>query len=374
MLQDKRVLVVDDVATVRFYLSRVLGARGAQVETAASGGEFRSLIAQGHSYDLVILDLLLPDADGIELLRELRRLNTETTVVMLTAMGGVKSAAKAIREGADGYFEKQDLIVGGNYDEFVRALEGAMERRAGIVAQKQLEQLRADFYAMITHDLRNPISTALLSLELLMEGGVGPLTPEQREILTIIKDCVEKTLNLINDYLDFSQIEAGYLHLKRAETDLRELVEESARLAAVQAQAKDQALSYELPPEPVVGWVDRERLRQVFDNLLSNAIKYTPKGGRVDISLSTEDGWAVIQISDTGMGIQPDLLPEIFAKYHRLGDRRRRKIQGTGLGLFIVKHLVEAHGGTVDAQSEGVPGKGSTFTIRIPLHPNSVQS
>ena len=154
MFEGKRVLTVDDSATIRVFLHTLLQARGAQVEEAANGQQAVALWDAGHQYDLVILDLLLPDTDGIKLLQRLREHDDESAVVMLTGMGGIKSATAAVQKGADGYIEKQDLSVGGDSTEFFYALEQAMDRRDGIVAQKQLQQVKADFYSMVTHDLR----------------------------------------------------------------------------------------------------------------------------------------------------------------------------------------------------------------------------
>jgi len=282
-------------------------------------------------------------------------------------MGGIKAAAAAVRLGADGYIEKQDLSIDGDQTEFFYALEQALEHRAGLVAQKQLVQIKTDFYSMVTHDLRNPAGAVLLSLQLLLDGEGGELTPAQRELVGIAQDATERLHKLINDYLDFAKIDAGYLRLDLGEAELGDLVESSVRLAGLQAQAREQTLSLDLPSEPVYAVVDRERLKQVLENLISNAIKYTPKGGQITVQLRVEDSHAIFRVSDTGMGIPREQLPALFSKYHRVPGTATRAIRGTGLGLLIVKEIVEAHGGTVSAESEGVPGKGSTFTVRIPL-------
>jgi signal transduction histidine kinase len=118
-----------------------------------------------------------------------------------------------------------------------------------------------------------------------------------------------------------------------------------------------------------MAWADAERMKQVFDNLLSNAVKYTPEGGQISVRLSEDpqSGQAVFRVRDTGRGIPRDQLPALFTKYHRVPGQATRGIRGTGLGLLIVKEIVEAHGGNVQVESEGIPGKGTTFTIRIPL-------
>ena len=273
MFEGKRVLTVDDSATIRIFLRNLLQARGAVVEEAGSGEEAIALWNSGKKFDLVILDLLLPDSDGISLLQLLRRINDESAVVMLTGMGGIKSAMAAVQKGADGYIEKQDLSVGGDSAEFFYALEQAMERRDGIVAQKQLHQIKADFYSMVTHDLRNPAGVITLSLNMLLNDAAGPLTPDQHELVRMAQAASDKMLGLINDYLDYAKIDAGYLRLDLSETDLSEVVQSCIRLAEVQARSRQQTLSVDLAAGPLLAHADGERLKQVIDNLLSNAVK-----------------------------------------------------------------------------------------------------
>ena len=371
MFEGKRVLTVDDSATIRIFLRNLLQARGAVVEEAGSGEEAIALWNSGKKFDLVILDLLLPDSDGISLLQLLRRINDESAVVMLTGMGGIKSAMAAVQKGADGYIEKHDLSIGGDSAEFFYALEQAMERRDGIVAQKQLHQIKADFYSMVTHDLRNPAGVISLSLNMLLNDAAGPLTPDQHELVRMAQAASDKMLGLINDYLDYAKIDAGYLRLDLSETDLSEVVQSCIRLAEVQARSRQQTLSVDLAAGPLLAHADGERLKQVIDNLLSNAVKYTPEGGQISLKLSqdTERDQAIFRISDTGRGIPKEQLPMLFTKYHRVPGQATRGIRGTGLGLLIVKEIVEAHGGNIQADSEGVPGLGTTFVVRIPLTP-----
>ncbi len=366
MLNAQCVLTIDDSDTIRAYLRNVLTPLVVTVEGAATGQEGLKKCAEGQ-YDLVLLDLMLPDIDGIAVLEQIREKNDESTVVMLTSHGGIKSAIAAVQRGADGYIQKQDITASSDHAEFLYALEQAASHRAGIMAQKQLEQVRADFYSMVTHDLRNPTSLILNATEMLVGDGIGSLTSEQQELVSIVQGSADKLSRLINDYLDFSKIDAGYLRLDLGEVDLRQIVEASTHPARLQARVRQQALILDLPPDPVPACADAERLKQVLDNLLSNAMKYTPEGGHVTVQLRAQDGLAVFRVSDTGMGIPPEQLSALFTKYHRVPGEATRGIRGTGLGLLIVKEISEAHGGAVHAKSEGVPGKGTTFVVSIPL-------
>ena len=362
---DARVLTVDDSRAVRVFLWEILTRHGARVDEAATGTEALERAAAEH-YDLILLDLILPDVDGIEVLSRIRERDDETPIVMLTGAGGVESATAAVRQGADGYIEKQHLDAGGDDTAFVHALRQAVEHRAGFVAQKQLQQLKADFYSMVTHDLRNPAGNVWGIVRMLLSGKAGPLTPQQTQLLGIAQSSASKLVGLINDYLDYAKIDAGFLRLEPRDAELTEVVRASIRQAEPQAEVRGQTLEVSLPGEPVAARVDPERLEQVLDNLVSNAIKYTPDGGRIAVALERHDGEAVLRVSDTGRGIPPGEISALFGRYHRVPGETTRQIKGTGLGLLIVKQIVEAHGGTVCADSEG-EGKGTTFTVTLPL-------
>ncbi len=371
MLDAKRVLIVDDSSTIRLYLRAVLTQGGAITQEATCGEEALQIVRSNPAYDLILLDLILPDLDGIEVLHQLRTIDESTAVVVLTGMGGIKSATAAVREGADGYMEKRDLALGSDHTEFYYALQQAMEHRAGLVAQRQLQQFKTDFYSMITHDLRNPAGSVQLALELLDGGDTEGLNAGQLQLLSLARQAAEQLNNLINDYLDFAKIDAGFLRIEPAKAEMTDLLASAARLATVQAESRRQRLTLHSPPAPLHAWVDAQRLKQVLENLISNAIKYTPEGGAIDVTLAGDGDWITVDVQDTGLGISPAQMGDLFAKYHRGTSRSVRAIRGTGLGLYVVKEIVEAHGGTITARSEGVPGKGSVFTLCIPQRPRA---
>jgi DNA-binding NtrC family response regulator len=176
----KRVLTIDDAETIRTYLRNVLASKGAVVDGAATGQEGLAMCAR-QTYDLILLDLLLPDVDGIEVLKTIRAADNTSTIVMVTGHGGIRSAIAALQMGADGYIEKQDITsTARDHIEFLYALMQAIDHRAGIVAQGQLEKIRADFYSMVTHDLRSPSSVILTSVQMLTDNLGEPLTAAGR--------------------------------------------------------------------------------------------------------------------------------------------------------------------------------------------------
>ncbi len=365
-LAGQRVLTVDDSRAIRAFLQEILEPHVASVVLTADAAETRAVFGSGGAFDLVLLDLILPDTDGMHLLRELREIDSDCAIVMITGAGGVHSATAAVLEGADGYIEKQHLTTAGENAQFFYALAQAVEHRAGVVAARRLEAMKADFYSMITHDLRNPAGNVLVSLKMLLSGKAGPLEPKQTNLAQLAYRSAEKFVALINDYLDYAKIDAGYLRLDPAEADLAAVVRSSVEQGGMQADVKRLAITLEAP-ESIPALIDAAKMEQVFDNLISNAIKYTGEDGSISVRVVAADGHARITVSDTGDGISAADLGVLFTKYHRVPGQQVAKIQGTGLGLLIIKEIVEAHGGTVRAESDGIPGKGSTFTVELPL-------
>jgi signal transduction histidine kinase len=358
----RRVLSVDDSSLVRSALRRIFSESGAGIEEARNGTEALERFKEIGKYDLVLLDVNMPDMTGIELLPRLRERSTEITVVMLTSEDDVKTAIAAIQQGADGYIQKQDLPLEGDRSAFFHALEQARETRAGIVARQQLESLKADFYSMVTHDLKNPTSIIQLALE--QVGDASALTDNQRRALEVAGGAAQDLLRLVTEYLDYASIDAGYLNLERVPENFARIVRDSAERARLLADKRSQVLSVDVPDEVVVS-VDAARVSQVLENLISNAVKYTPEGGLVVVRLTSSEAFVKFSVTDTGNGIPADQIGRLFKRYQRLPGESRRS-SGTGLGLVIVKAIVEAHGGRVWAESAGI-GEGSTFSFELPL-------
>ena len=216
----------------------------------------------------------------------------------------------------------------------------------------------------VSHDLRTPLTHLRGAAEMALAGP--PDLDRYREALA---DCVEeadRVLVMLNTLMDISEAESGAMQLRSEPVRLAEVVGRAVDLYRDVAEAKGVALEVRLKPdttpvEDVVVMGDRARLEQVAANLIDNAVKYTPSGGRVDVTVGLEDGQAVLSVRDTGVGISPDELPRIWDRLFR-GDSSRTE-RGLGLGLSFVRAIVEAHGGTVEVQSE--PGSGSTFTVRL---------
>ena len=228
---------------------------------------------------------------------------------------------------------------------------------------KGLDRLKDEFVASVSHELRTPLTSIRGYLELVLDGEAGELKPEQRNFLAVVDRNTERLLRLVSDLLDVAQIESGRLALDVDEEDLSQFVAEAVE--AARPVALDRGIDLELQTNGGARVrIDRTRLAQVLDNLLSNALKFTDPGGRVDVRVSAPNGVVAVEVADTGMGISPDEQAKLFQRFYRTAAAGEHAIPGTGLGLWISKAIVEAHGGEIAVDS-GV-GRGTTFRVELP--------
>jgi len=243
-----------------------------------------------------------------------------------------------------------------------------------LFAIAQAERRRADeanrakdeFLAVVSHELRTPLN-AILGWARMLVGGMTPPDKTQKALQTIERNARTQA-QLIEDLLDYSRIITGKLRLEREPFDVARMVESALEVVAPAAAAKGVHLTPRLDPEIGVVSGDPTRLQQAVWNLLTNAVKFTSKGGHVEVALESGDGAWVVSVSDDGAGIAPEFLPYVFDRFRQAEMGAKRRFGGLGLGLSIVRHIVELHGGTVDALSDG-SGAGATFRMRIPLMP-----
>jgi signal transduction histidine kinase/CheY-like chemotaxis protein len=239
----------------------------------------------------------------------------------------------------------------------------AREQRAREEAEAA-NRMKDEFLATLSHELRTPLNAVLGWAVTLRTARVDAATSARA--LEAIERNARAQSQLIEDLLDISRIVSGKLRLEVRVMDPITVVEAAIEAMRPAAAVKDQALVTTLDPRAGPVWADPDRLQQVVWNLLSNAIKFTPKGGRVEVSLRQVDGSVEIAVSDTGQGIAPELLPHVFERFRQADSSSTRKQGGLGIGLALVRHLVELHGGVVTAESPGV-GQGATFRARLPL-------
>jgi PAS domain S-box-containing protein len=245
-----------------------------------------------------------------------------------------------------------------------RRKEAELDRLA---AAEEANRLKDEFLATLSHELRTPLNAILGWIDILQSGALT--TERARVALDVIARNARLQAQLIEDILDVSRIITGKLDVERSPVAIPPLIETAvAGVAPIAASKKitvSTAIADDLPP--VEG--DSRRLHQVLNNILSNAVKFTPEGGRVSLECRADDEWLQIEARDSGGGISPDFLPHVFERFRQADSRSTRRHGGLGLGLAIARHLVERHGGTIRADSEGA-GRGATITIRLPTVPD----
>jgi two-component system CheB/CheR fusion protein len=229
--------------------------------------------------------------------------------------------------------------------------------------QRQEVDRRDQFLAMLSHELRNPLGAILNATYLLEQDIEGRMADEAREV---IGRQSRHMARLLDDLLDVSRITQNKIAIRKHVIDLRDTVEDALHAIGPVVDARAQELAVELPDEPLYVEGDPARLQQIQVNLLNNAAKYTPPGERISLSLTHDDTNAIITVRDTGIGIPPDMLEGIFDLFVQANDVQEQDMGGMGVGLTLVRSLVELHGGTVVAASEGL-GKGSEFRVTLPI-------
>ncbi|HJU72215.1 MAG TPA: ATP-binding protein [Gemmatimonadaceae bacterium] len=258
-------------------------------------------------------------------------------------------------------FERDEL---GFIQTICHYVTAAYERLRLIHELREGDRRKDEFLATLAHELRNPLAPIRNSLHImrLAEGNEGANDQARR----MMERQLGQMVRLIDDLLDVSRITRGKLQLRKERVELSGIVNTAVETTRPVIEAGGHALTITLPPQPVYLDADPMRLAQVLANLLNNAAKYTERGGRIWLTVTPQDSEIVVSVKDTGIGIPPDALPRIFEMFAQV-DRSLEKSQGgLGIGLTLVKRLVELHGGSVEARSEGV-GKGSEFVARLPI-------
>jgi two-component system sensor histidine kinase MtrB len=263
------------------------------------------------------------------------------------AMQRFGSGERNVRAAESGPAELRDMIVRFNQ----MATQLSAQREAQIA-----------FLGGVAHDLRNPLSALSTSVQLIPANEPLPPEPRIRRTLDLVRRQLTKLERMINDFMDMTKIDSGTLELHRAPHDLRPLVREVVHL--FEATAPEQRIELSLPEEALEAECDSLRVDQIVSNLMSNAIKYSPSASKVEISLFRQRNEAVIAVRDYGIGISEEDQQHLFEPFRRAG-LGQEKIPGAGLGLYVVRRLVDAHGGRIEVDS--VPGQGACFSVRLPL-------
>jgi len=307
-----------------------------------------------HEVDIILVDLGLPDAQGLTAVRRAHATAPSVTLVVLTGLDDESLAAQAMQEGAQDYLIKGQITTRG----LLRALRYATER-------KRLERLKDEFVATVSHELRTPLTSISASLGLLVGQWAGKLPDSAARLLLIAHKNSQRLVRLVSDILDIEKMESGEVVFDMKRVEVCPLVEQT--IEANRGFAKGYGVRVRLDPEckPVDVRADPDRLAQIVINLISNAIKFSPPGEEVVVGAETHGEIVRISVRDHGHGIPAEFRPRIFEKFAQADATDARQKGGTGLGLSIVKRIVERLGGEVGF--DDAPGGGTIFHVDLPV-------
>ncbi len=485
------LLIVDDERVIREGIQRILSRENFQIDSAENGLQAWEAV-QEHPFDLLLVDLKMPQMDGMELLRRIKEKNPDQMVIVITGHATIEAAVEAMKSGAYDFITKPflpdqlRLSVRRALDKRALELEAAQLREerekslkdiameksriqtiihsmasgvlvtdrdqivvlhnpalahllkisgdplvgkplpenpllknlTGSIAQvlkeegprtisqetaledpvpvylrahtaavtgdqgeilgsvsvieditylKAMDRMKNEFVAMVSHELRSPLSAIQQQISVILQGLAGAVTEKQQELLGRSQERVDGLLDMIRDLLDISKMETGRSFQQKEILNLFPLAEKTVAFLQPQAEAKNQTLTLQTQPDLPLINADPLAMEEILTNLISNAIKFTPEGGAIRVLLKPEFNYLLIRISDNGIGIAQGDLNRIFDKFYRVKSEKTRKIVGTGLGLPIVKQLVEAHLGFIQVESQ--LDQGSTFKVLIPSIP-----
>jgi two-component system, sensor histidine kinase len=374
MNETAKILVVDDQESGRFVKMQTLRRAGYHVIEASTGNDALTL-AESEGIDLIVLDVNLPDISGLEVSRRLRAQNPTLPGIQILQVSNTAitpaDQVRGLQQGADVYLTEpieptvlvatvQALLrVRRTETALARALAGEREARQ---SAEQASRLKDEFIATLSHELRTPLNALMGWIWQLRHTSLG--TEARERALDSLERNTRMQAQLINDLIDVSRASKGKLQLEMRLVDLQMVVTSANEFVREAVERKELELREQLTPVSVAG--DLARLQQIVTNLLTNAVQFTPRKGRITVSLSARGDEAVLTVEDTGAGIEPAFLPYVFDQFRQGEGGLARTHGGLGLGLTVVKQLVDLHGGTVTVDSRGT-GQGASFTVCLPL-------
>ncbi len=378
-----KVLIVDDESDIAQILKLHLEEAGYLTSWAANGETGLNLL-HANGYDLVLLDVRMPGISGVEVLRRLRSDNFDTAVIMMTAHGNESLVVDCMKTGAVDYVAKPFDI-----DDLLLRIERAINNRRTVIEKQFLEQEKEDFIFMLSHDMKNPLTAVIGSIDIMREGRLGPVNPEQVDYLQSSIESCEEVVTMIDNLLDIQRFNTGRMPTRVSLVNPHTVLAEAVRRFSPAAAREHILLTLAAQSSSQKIAVDSSILTRVIANLVGNALKFTPENGSITLSCrSIENGelpkigippyvivpadfsghhcFVKISVSDTGNGISPDDLTRIFERYVQAGNSSQRSRGGAGLGLAFCKKAVSEFNGCIWVESEA--DRGSEFIILLPCH------
>ena len=358
-----RILLVDDnpgdIRLVELILTDSDQYAQFFVDKAKSLSETIKLLAN-NDYDAILLDLKLPDSSGIETVKSVNKISSDTPVIVLTGLNDEQMGLLAIKNGATDYIVKGPLLA----ELLIRTILYALARKQAAREIRQAMEMKSRFISMVSHELRAPLTAIREGIAIVVDGSAGQINPEQKDFLSLAKRNVERLTRLINDVLDFQKLEIGKMNFNMQPNNINEAISEVHKIMLPFANEKGLTFSLELDKHLPEIQFDRDKIIQVLTNLANNAIKFTEKGG-ITVTSSQLENTIKVSVCDTGCGIRQENVPKLFCTFEQLTEANKKQAEGTGLGLAISRNIIEEHSGKILAESE--LGTGSTFYFLLPI-------
>jgi two-component system, sensor histidine kinase and response regulator len=380
----ERILIVDDEADIAAILKLHLEDSGYFTAWAGNGQAALQMLKEGE-FTLALMDVRMPGMNGVEVLNRIRAEGLDVSVIMMTAHGSEDLVVECMTSGAVDYISKPFSL-----DDTLQRVQRAIANRLMLRTKNRLEQEKEDFFFMLSHDLKNPITAVIGSIDIMREGRLGPVNSEQVEYLQSAIDSCNEVVAMVDNLLDVQRFETGKMPVVIRPQHPAEIMAAAVGRFSKAAEHEGIALTLEKDSETTEIAVDKNLLGRVLANLLVNAIKFTPEGGAINVSCrcvrnSAADriripvyfvppaGFANrrcfvrISVKDNGTGIPHEDLDHIFDRYTQAHNAVSRERGGAGLGLAFCKLAVESCNGIIWAESEA--GVGSEFIILLPCYP-----
>ncbi|MBF0450887.1 MAG: hybrid sensor histidine kinase/response regulator [Candidatus Magnetomorum sp.] len=365
--QKSKLLIVDDIPSNIQILAEAM-RNDYQIVFATTGQEAIKIANADQSPDLILLDIMLPDIDGYAVCHQLKNNHRtrEIPVIFITAKSDETDETKGFACGGVDYIIKPFSIpiVKARVQTHIELKKKRDMLENMTVRLEQLNQMKNKFLGIAAHDLRSPLGSIRGFSRLLIDELSGKLSEDHKEFLDIVYKQSKHMLALVNDLLDVAVIESGKLDLRIQKDSLVDMVQNRIRLFQHKFNEKQIHISLHSDTIPEIGF-DRTRMAQVMDNLLSNAIKFSPPNSKIIVKILDIDGKIQVDVIDQGHGIPIEHQPHIFGTFQKFRNKQSDGEKSTGLGLSIVKRIIEAHKGSIHVMSE--KGKGTTMSLILPV-------
>jgi len=370
MNEQINVLVVDDIAPNIRLVAGLLGPEGYDVSFANSGKKALEQVL-ANDFDLILLDIMMPDMDGIEVCKAIKAHpeKRDIPIIFLTGKTDEVSIMTAFETGGVDYLQKPVNPV-----ELIARVKTHLELKKArdTISQTNCEltqalEIKNQFLGLAAHDLRNPLSAVQGYLRLLEMDPATSLSAEAQQFMVSIQHMTQNMLEMINTFLEKAALELGQVELQLQSIDLIAALQPLFQLYKEQAHHKKQRFQLHLAAPQIWLEADPYRLNQILDNLLSNAVKYTPTEGQIDVFFHLRGEQLEIRVQDSGPGFAEADKARLFGYFQRLTARPTAQESSNGVGLALTKQMVELHQGQIRVES--TLGNGATFIVTLPLHP-----